>query len=161
LKRILIVDDDLSVGAAIRMMLERDGFATVHALDADTAIKVFESSSFDLVVIDIFIPGNNGIELISRFKKHAPAVSLLAISGFRFRSSMDPDMDFLALATKAGAALCMRKPFTPRQLLAAVHASLDLPVPLITALESETTGKDNPDGVRNSPVQQSGLFFPA
>jgi DNA-binding response OmpR family regulator len=130
--RVLIIDDDASVGAAIQMTLERTGHVAVHAPDADTAIEAFESSSFDLAIVDIFIPGSNGIDVIARFRKHAPAVPLLAISGFRFRSSMDPDMDFLALAANAGAAVCMRKPFTPRQLMSAVHASLDRPLPLIT-----------------------------
>jgi DNA-binding response OmpR family regulator len=139
--RVLIIEDDASVGAAVAMTLEREGCVAVHALDSDTAIKTFESSSFDLAIVDIFIPGNNGIELISRFKQYAPAVPLLAISGFRFRSSMDPEMDFLALAANAGAAVCMRKPFTPRQLMTAVHASLDRLVPLTTPLASETTGR--------------------
>ncbi len=141
--RVLIIEDDPSVGAAVQMTLEREGYGAVHALDADTAIKAFESSSFDLAIVDIFIPGDNGIEVITRFKKHAPSVPLLAISGFRFRSSMDPDMDFLALAANAGAAVCMRKPFTPRQLMAAVHASLDRPLPLTTALESETPSRNS------------------
>ena len=139
--RVLIIEDDASVGAAVAMTLEREGHVAVHALDADTAIEAFESSSFDLAIVDIFIPGSNGIEVIVRFKKHSPAIPLLAISGFRFRSSMDPEMDFLALAANAGAAVCMRKPFTPRQLMTAVHASLDRTLALITASESETAGR--------------------
>ncbi len=157
--RVLIVEDDPSVGAAVAMTLEREGHVAVHALDADTAIAAFESSSFDLAIVDIFISGSNGIEVIARFKKHAPAVPLLAISGFRFRSSMDPDMDFLALAANAGAAVCMRKPFTPRQLMTAVHASLDRTLPLTTALEPEFASKDSPDEARDTSVQPSGLFI--
>jgi DNA-binding response OmpR family regulator len=55
------------------------------------------------------------------------------MSGFKFRDSMKPDLDVLTLAAEAGAAVCLRKPFAPQQLIAAVHASLDLvPAPLAT-----------------------------
>jgi hypothetical protein len=54
----------------------------------------------------------------------AAAIRPLAISGFIFRDSMDPVLDYLALATKAGVAACLRKPFASRQLIAAVHANL-------------------------------------
>jgi DNA-binding response OmpR family regulator len=122
--RIMVVEDDPSVGAAIVMTLGREGYDTVHALDAGTGMRAFESSRFDLVIIDIFLPDISGLETIAELRRRSPVMPILAISGFIFRDSMDPVLDYLALATKAGAAVCLRKPFASRQLIAAVRASL-------------------------------------
>jgi DNA-binding response OmpR family regulator len=131
--RVLIVEDDPSVGAAIRRMLNREGYDVVYAPDADFGIRAFESSHFDLAIVDIFMPGVNGLRTITRFRQRAPSVPIIAMSGFKFRDSMKPDLDVLGLAAKAGAAVCLRKPFAPQQLIAAVHASLNLvPAPLAT-----------------------------
>jgi DNA-binding response OmpR family regulator len=129
--RVLVIEDDLSVGAAIQMMLDREGCHAVHATDANTGNKVFESSSFDLVIVDLFMPGISGLRTIAGFRQRAPTVPILAMSGFRFRGSMNPGLDFLGMATDAGATVCLRKPFAPRQLMAAVHASLDPARPVI------------------------------
>jgi DNA-binding response OmpR family regulator len=123
--RVLVIEDDLSVGAAIQMLLDREGCHVVHATDAAIGNKTFESSNFDLAIVDIFIPGINGLKIIAGFRQRAPTVPILAMSGFRFRDSMKPGLDFLGMATEAGATACLRKPFVPRQLMAAVYASLD------------------------------------
>jgi DNA-binding response OmpR family regulator len=123
--RVLVIEDDPSVGVAIQMMLSREGCYSVHALDADTGMQAFESSDFDLVIVDIFMPGVNGIEIIAEFRNRSPDVPILAMSGFRFRDSMGPGLDFLSMAVDAGANVCLRKPFTVAQLTAAVRASVE------------------------------------
>lgn len=145
--RVLIIEDDPSVGAAIQMMLDREGCDTVHAPDADMGMQAFESSSFDLVIVDIFMPGINGLKTIAEFRNRAPAVPVLAISGFRFRDSMDPGLDYLGLAAEAGATGCLRKPFTSEQLMAAVRASLDSPPSGIRSVKTEFRNKDSHNGV--------------
>jgi DNA-binding response OmpR family regulator len=132
MRRVLVIEDDLSVGAAILMMLDRAGCQAVHAADASIGKEAFESSSFDLVIVDIFIPGIDGLTTISGFRQRAPKVPILAMSGFRFRDSMNPGLDFLGMAAEAGATACLRKPFAPRQLMAAVYASLESPHQVIT-----------------------------
>jgi DNA-binding response OmpR family regulator len=126
---ILVIDDDPSVGAAVRMILDREGSEAVHVADADTGIKAFEASSFDLVIVDIFMPGMNGLKTIAEFRKKVPTAPIIAMSGFRFRDSMDPGLDFFDMAIKLGATGCLHKPFTPRQLMAAVNAGLGLGLP--------------------------------
>jgi DNA-binding response OmpR family regulator len=123
--RVLVIDDDAFVGVAIQMMLDREGCDTVHAPGADVGIKAFESSSFDLVMVDLFMPGMNGLEIIAIFRQRVPMLPILAMSGFRYRDTMDPGLDFLGMAASAGATVCLRKPFSTRQLMAAVHASRD------------------------------------
>jgi DNA-binding response OmpR family regulator len=65
--KILVIDADASVGAAIRMILDREGCEAVHVPDADTGLKAFEASSFDLVIVDIFMPGMNGLKTFADF----------------------------------------------------------------------------------------------
>jgi DNA-binding response OmpR family regulator len=128
--QVLVVEDDPSVGAAIRMMLDREGYDTVIALDADAGMRAFESFHFDLAIVDIFMPGLSGLATIAGFRQRDPAVPILAMSGFRFRDSLDPCLDFLGMAAQAGASVCLRKPFAPKQLMIAVGASLDPSLPV-------------------------------
>src|SRR5476651_2538217 len=100
--RVLVIEDDALVGAAIQMISNREGCQTMHARDADAGIEAFESSSFDLVIVDIFIPGVNGLKTIAGLCSRAPAIPILAISGFRFRAPMDPRLDFLSMAASVG-----------------------------------------------------------
>src|SRR6185295_7430313 len=98
-------------------------------------IETFERHSFDLVMVDIFMPGMDGIETIKHFRKRAPAVPIIAMTGFRFRdSSKDRAPDFLGMAAKLGAAYCLRKPFGPQQLNTAINACF-----------GERAGHDLPD----------------
>jgi DNA-binding response OmpR family regulator len=91
-------------------------------------LQAFRSTDFDLVIVDLFMPEKNGLEVIGKLRALAPKVSILAISGFRFRNSMDPGLDFLGMAEKVGATAVLPKPFTPRQLSATIEAILNGPL---------------------------------
>jgi DNA-binding response OmpR family regulator len=123
--RALIIEDDRSVGTAIQMILARQGFTLVLAPDAQSGVQAFVSSKFDVVLVDIFMPEIDGLAIITAFRQRAPTVPILAMSGFRFREPMDSGQDFLGMAAELGATSCLRKPFTPEQLIAAVNNSLD------------------------------------
>jgi DNA-binding response OmpR family regulator len=154
--RVLVIEDDALVGAAIQMILDREGCQTVHACDADGGIEAFESSSFDLVIVDIFIRGVNGLKIIAGLCNRAPTISILAISGFRFRGSMDPALDFLSMAASVGATVCLRKPFTHPQLMAAVRASFNPGLSNVPSVAIETQHKDRHDGTEHSSLRYSG-----
>jgi DNA-binding response OmpR family regulator len=156
--RILVIEDDPSVGAAILMILDREGCDTVHVPDAGAGAEAFESSRFDLVIVDIFMPGVNGLEIIAGFRQQSPTVPILAMSGFRFRDTMDPGLDFLGMAAEAGAAACLRKPFAPRQLMAAVQASLD---PALALRKPENQDKDGHDDAGHLSLNHPALRAPA
>lgn len=123
--RVLVIDDNRSVGEAIQIMLARQGYETVLAPDAHAGVQAFESSKFDLVMVDIFMPGMDGLETIKDFRERAPTVPIVAMSGFRFRNSMAPVPDYLGMAAKLGATCCLRKPFAPQQLIVAINSCLD------------------------------------
>jgi CheY-like chemotaxis protein len=121
MSRILIVDDDVAVCAAIRRVLEQDGHAVVLANNGRAGVSAAESQPFDIVICDIFMPGMDGIETISSFHQIKPDLPVIAMSGFTFRDGQSPAPDYLSLSTKLGAARSLRKPFRPHELIQAVR----------------------------------------
>lgn len=124
MRRILVIDDDRSVRTAIKTLLEREGFEVVAVENGRAGLEALESTPFDVVIVDIFMPGMDGLETITAFHRRAPLVPIIAMSGFMFRDSAMPAPDFLSMATKLGAAYSLHKPFRPRELIAAVHTCL-------------------------------------
>jgi CheY-like chemotaxis protein len=122
--RILVVDDDPLVSQAIRLWLERQGIEVVVADDGITGLNALDSSTFDLMIIDIFMPHMRGFESIRVFHQSAPTVPLIAISGYSFAQPNSPAPDFLRMALELGASRCLRKPFTPAALLAVIDECL-------------------------------------
>jgi CheY-like chemotaxis protein len=123
--RILVIDDDACVGTAIQAILGRRRCETVLASRAHAGIHTFQASGFDVVIVDLFMPGMNGLDTITRIRSES-AVPIIAMSGFRLQNSLDPDQDFLGMAMLRGATTYLRKPFSPPQLVAAIDQSLDL-----------------------------------
>jgi CheY-like chemotaxis protein len=124
MKRILVVDDDPLVCSAIRAWLEDSGFAVVVADGGATGLNALESSTFDLMIVDIFMPPMNGFESVRVFHQRAPTVPLIAISGYVFAEQRTPAPDFLSMALRLGATRCLRKPFTPSMLMSVIDTCL-------------------------------------
>jgi CheY-like chemotaxis protein len=123
--RILVIDDDACVSAAIQAVLGRHQCETVLASRAHAGIHALQRSEFDVVIVDLFMPGMNGLDTITRIRSES-AVPIIAISGFRLRNSLESDQDFLGMAMRRGATTSLRKPFSPQQLVAAIDRSLGL-----------------------------------
>ena len=123
--RILVIDDDASVTTAIQAILVRHQYETVIASRAHAGIYTFRATRFDVVVIDLFMPGMNGLDTITRIRSES-RVPIVAMSGFRLRNSLDSDQDFLGMAIQRGATTSLRKPFSPPQLVAAIDRGLGL-----------------------------------
>lgn len=123
--RILVMDDDPSVSVAIEVMLAHQGHEAVFVSDSMQGVRALESSKFDLVLIDIFIPGTDGLKTIKELRLRMPAIPIVAMSGFSLRRVKNPVVDFLGMAVQLGARSCLRKPFTPQQLGAAIYAGLN------------------------------------
>ena len=124
MKRILVVDDDPLICGAIRIWLEHRGFAVVVADGGETGLRALENSKFDLMIVDIFMPHMSGFESVRVFHERAPAVPLIAISGYVFAEQRMPAPDFLSMALQLGATRCLRKPFTPNTLLTVIEMCL-------------------------------------
>ena len=123
--RILVIDDDACVGTAIQAILARHHYDTALSSRAHAGIHALQASQFDVLMVDLFMPGMNGLDTITQIRS-ASAVPIIAMSGFRLRNSLDPDQDFLGMAMLRGATTYLRKPFSPPQLVAAIDRSLGL-----------------------------------
>ena len=124
MRRILVVDDDPLICSAIRVWLEESGFTVAVADGGQTGLKALDNSTFDLMIVDIFMPHMRGFESVRVFHQRAPMVPLIAISGYVFAEQRTPAPDFLRMALELGATRCLRKPFTPSTLLKVIDVCL-------------------------------------
>jgi CheY-like chemotaxis protein len=120
--RVLVIDDDACVGAAIKATLARCKGETELAPRAYAGIEALESSRFDVVLVDLFMPGMSGLDAISYIRRQS-GIPIIAMSGFRLRDSGN-SVDYLGMAMQRGASTCIRKPFAPQQLIAAIDRSV-------------------------------------
>jgi CheY-like chemotaxis protein len=124
--RVLIVDDDPLVCAAIEIYLERHGFDVTIADGGEAGLRALEDSSFDLMLVDIFMPHMRGFESIRIFHERRPDVPIVAMSGYAFANT-ERAPDFLRMTIELGAACCLRKPFTPDALLTSINQCINTP----------------------------------
>jgi DNA-binding response OmpR family regulator len=124
MRRILVVDDDPHIGRALRAWLKRYGFRVSIADGGGNGLLALDNSTFDLMIVDIFMPNMRGFESIRVFHDHAPGVPLIAISGYAFSGRGPSGPDFMQMAVKLGATRCLRKPFRPTTLLAVIDECL-------------------------------------
>ncbi|BAS29012.1 response regulator transcription factor [Limnochorda pilosa] len=115
-ERILVVDDEASILELVRFALEREGFDVAVASDGETALKSFSSRPSDLVVLDLMLPGKDGLEVCRELRQQSqvPIIMLTA------RGSETDKV----LGLELGADDYMTKPFSPRELVARVKAVL-------------------------------------
>jgi CheY-like chemotaxis protein len=119
--RILVVDDDSMIRLVVKTILERQGHTIVLAECGHEGAEAIEAFAFDIAIVDIFMPDMNGLETIKAFRRSAPTLPIVVMSGYAFRDANGPAPDFFRMAIDLGATACLRKPFTPAQLLHALQ----------------------------------------
>jgi|SRR6266511_5983067 len=118
--RIIVIDDQEAVRGAVRRALETAGHEVLEAGDGDVGLRLLAEHGADLVITDIFMPGQDGIVTVQRIRREFPAVKIIAMSGGDSTGRMDLRQDAVML----GAAKSLAKPFELAELLAAVRAVL-------------------------------------
>jgi DNA-binding NtrC family response regulator len=121
---ILVIDDDRAVLSTVKLLLERAAHAVEAVDNSQAGLRLLESRGFDLLVVDIFMPGMDGFETMRLVHQSRPEMPVIVMSGQQFRSASERGPDFLHMATKLGAISSLQKPFRPQELLAAVAKSL-------------------------------------
>lgn len=119
LDRILVVDDEKTVREALAALLRQEGYRVVVAESGHVAVEAIEAFTFNFIVVDIFMPGMSGLETIKVFRKNAPQVPIVAMSGYAAGSGL-VDNDVFHTAMAFGATCCLRKPFSRDQMLDAI-----------------------------------------
>lgn len=115
--RVLVVDDNADVLLSINALLEGAGYESETASDARRAIEIHRRRPADVVITDIFMPDQDGLETIVKFRAEWPGVKIVAMSG----GGDIAKQDYLQVAQHAGADAMLRKPFEPEELLRTVN----------------------------------------
>lgn len=116
--RILVVDDEAEVRRTIGRMLATAGHDVVSAATGREAQLVLDQTKPDIIIVDILMPEQDGIELIGTLRRGNTGVKILAISG---GGQLHPH-DLLLVARKLGAEAVLAKPFQADELLAAIDS---------------------------------------
>jgi len=116
--RILVIDDQDSIRRVVRRALERDGHEVFDASDGELGMEILESQSFDVVITDIFMPGQDGIVTLRQIRKRFPAVKVIVISGGDSSGLLDLRQD----AELLGAVKSLQKPFNAGEIMDVVRS---------------------------------------
>ncbi len=113
-KKVLLVDDEKTLVKALTFNLEKEGYQVIPAYDGEEALKLVETETPDLIILDLMLPGVDGFEVCRKVRKSLdiPIIMLTA---------KGDDIDKI-LGLELGADDYMTKPFNPRELLARVKA---------------------------------------
>ena len=134
--KILIVEDEENLARFTELELIHEGYETSKAFDGRTGLEMAETGNFDLILLDIMLPGINGIEVLRRIRKNSDIPVILL-------TARDSVMDKVS-GLDTGADDYITKPFDIEELLARIRA----------ALRKKITAKDN----SASCVLSSGLL---
>jgi UDP-3-O-acyl N-acetylglucosamine deacetylase len=116
-ERVLIVDDEKNIVSSLQEILNDEGYEIVTAEDGLDALEMVQSEPPDLVLLDIWIPGMDGIEVLQAIKTYHPEIEVLVMSGHG-------TIDTAVKATKLGAYDFIEKPFSLNQLVLSVERAL-------------------------------------
>jgi UDP-3-O-acyl N-acetylglucosamine deacetylase len=143
-KKVLIVDDEERVVQSIAGVLEDEGFRVARAKSGEEAIKVFQQEEPDVTLLDIWMPGMDGIEVLKRLKWVSPECQVIMISGHATISTA-------MTAVKLGAFDFIEKPLSLDVLLMTIHRALDHQKELLAVQQSSEI-------VTEEPVQGKKIF---
>jgi two-component system phosphate regulon response regulator PhoB len=118
-EHILVVDDERDIGSLVEYNLQKEGFATTYAASGEAALATARTRLPDLIVLDLMLPGVDGLEVCRRLKAD-PATSGAPIIMLTAKGS---EADIVA-GLELGASDYVTKPFSPRVLVARVKAVL-------------------------------------
>jgi CheY-like chemotaxis protein len=121
---ILIIDDDKMVGEATQILLRAKGYEVTVVQDGKSGIEAIRAGQFDLAIVDLFMPGMNGLKVIEAIRQSNPTIPMIAASGFMFGGAVPPMPGFESMATEAGAVLTLYKPFRPSEILQAIERAM-------------------------------------
>ena len=115
--RVLVVDDDLTVAEVVLGYLRRDGFEAAHAADGLAALAIAAAAPPDLVVLDLMLPGIDGLEVCRRLRAERPDLPVVMLT------ARGEEEDRIA-GLEVGADDYVVKPFRPRELALRVRSVL-------------------------------------
>ena len=119
MKRVLVVDADAQFRAVLRYRLKRERYEVCMAVDGPDALRKASTKPFDLMILDVLLPGIDGLEVLQRIKsdpntQQTPVIVLSALSGRAFSDR----------AVELGADECIAKPVSLQRLIEEIRSVL-------------------------------------
>jgi len=118
-ERVLIVEDDKNISKLIKYNLEKERFHCTACFNGEEALKILDKDSFDLVILDIMLPGIDGLEVARQIKQNKTLSDMLIIMLTAKGEEVDRIVGF-----ELGADDYIVKPFSPRELILRIKAIL-------------------------------------
>lgn len=115
--RILVVDDDRRVAASMKKLVEASGHLSDAVFDGQEAIQCLEKEDYDLVLLDLLMPGTNGHEVLAHLQDSNVNTLAIVVSG-------EASMKDVTRALKRGAHDYLKKPYSPEELMTTVNNAL-------------------------------------
>src|SRR2546422_1930939 len=119
--RILVIDDQEAIRRIVRRSLEQEGHQVMDASDGEMGMQVLARHGADLVITDIFMPGQDGILTLRQVRTQFLGVKVIVISGGDSSGMLDLRKD----AELLGAVKSLPKPFTAREIVDLVRRVLE------------------------------------
>ncbi|GEN31496.1 two-component system alkaline phosphatase synthesis response regulator PhoP [Cerasibacillus quisquiliarum] len=116
-KKILIVDDEQSIVTLLTYNLEKAGFKTDAAYDGIEAVRMIENDDYDLIILDLMLPGLDGMEVCKHLRQQKIEIPILMLT------AKDDEIDKV-LGLELGADDYLTKPFSPKEVVARIKAIL-------------------------------------
>jgi len=117
-RRILIVDDEPSICEGVSAILIREGYDVRQAASGEEAVKLSCEEEFDLILMDLIMPGIDGADACARIREHRPDARVVAISGSPVGQRMEK------FVRSGGVELFLYKPFGKRELISGIEKAL-------------------------------------
>jgi two-component system response regulator ResD len=137
-RSILVVDDEATIREVVRRYLEYEGFEVCEAADGEAALAVYEKQPPDLIILDLMLPGVDGLTVLRRLRRDRPHVPVIMLTARGETSDRILGLDL-------GADDYVAKPFSPQELVSRVRAVLRRMV------------DDTPDAQHRAPLAFNGL----
>jgi DNA-binding response OmpR family regulator len=156
--RVLVVDDDDTVAEVVADYLRRAGISAIRAPDAETALDVDERETCDLALLDLMLPGIDGLELFRRLRARRSGLPVIMLTARGDESDR-------ILGLSLGADDYVAKPFSPRELVLRVQSLLrrvgDSPAagPLLVDADLVIDAAKHQVTLAGSPVALTGREF--
>ena len=120
MERILVVDDDRTTRELLRLQLKSAGFAVETASDGADALARVRAKTFDLVLLDVWMPGMDGLSVLARMRDHASHPKVIVMTA-------DDTSETLLRAIREHAYRYVTKPVEPKELVEIVRTTLVRP----------------------------------
>jgi DNA-binding NtrC family response regulator len=117
LARILVIDDEAAIRESLEVLLKLEGYTTRMAGDGVEGLRILDQESFDLMLLDLALPGQSGLELLPQFKERYPDLPIIMITAYG-------TVDNVVEAIRAGAENFIQKPWDNEKLLADIRSAV-------------------------------------